>query len=100
MEFQSDSGCARGKNDISISIPMELQMDEVISKLQPKWIFKLTWNVHKGKMISRFPFPANQKSQRYGISTGHGMSCNVISGCARPWNFKLTWHVHKGKRRS
>ena len=42
----------------------------LVSKFPPSWNFKLTWSVHKGKMISKFP---------------------------PPWNFQLIQSVHKVK---
>ena len=43
----------------------------MISKFpRPPWNFKLSWSLHKVKMIPKFP---------------------------PPWNFKLTWSLHKVK---
>ena len=63
----------------------------MISKFPPPWNFKLTWNVHKEKVISKFPNPWNLKL----IWNVHKEK--VISKFPPPWNFKLTWNVHKEK---
>ena len=63
VELQIDLECPQGKDDIKIPTPMELQIDLECPqgkgdiKILTPWNFKLTWNVHKEKMISKFPHP-------------------------------------------
>ena len=49
----------------------------------------MTWNVHKDKVISKFPPPWNFTV----ICIVH--KDKMISKFPPPWNFILIWNVHK-----
>ena len=67
---------------------------------------KSRWNVHKGKLISKFPRPCTLKltwsrqPAPMQLQTDKVHKDKIILKFPPSWNFELIWNVHKGRMTS